>query len=110
MGKKRSPVAVLLLSIITLGIYFFVWYYKTNEELKAVSGQPFSSLLWTLMFLLPLIGLISVWKLGAHLEAAERKKGLTPRSGVVTFLLLAIPLVNIVGLPMTQAEINKVWS
>ncbi len=110
MGKKRNPVLVLVFSIITFGIYFFVWFYKSNEELKTVSGQPFNSILWTLLFLVPFAGLVSVWKFGEHIEDAEKKKGLQPRAGIVTFLLVAIPFVNIVGLPMTQAEINKIWS
>ena len=33
--KVRSPWAVALLPIITLGIYHLVWWYKINKELKA---------------------------------------------------------------------------
>ena len=33
--KIRSPWAVALLPIITLGIYHLVWWYKINKELKA---------------------------------------------------------------------------
>lgn len=109
MGKKRNPVLVLVFSIITFGIYFLVWFYKSNEELKTVSGEDFNSILWTLLFFIPLAGLVSVWKFGQHIEAAETKKKLQPRPALTTFLLMAIPLVQIVGLPMTQAEINKIW-
>jgi hypothetical protein len=31
--KVRSPVAVALLPLITLGIYSLVWYYKVNKEM-----------------------------------------------------------------------------
>ena len=31
---KRQPLGVLGLSFITLGIYFFYWYYKVNEEIQ----------------------------------------------------------------------------
>jgi hypothetical protein len=31
-GKRRGPWVVWLLAIITLGIYFLVWYYKVNNE------------------------------------------------------------------------------
>ena len=31
---KRNPLGVLGLSFITLGIYFFIWYYKINNEVK----------------------------------------------------------------------------
>jgi Domain of unknown function (DUF4234) len=30
---KRSPLGVLGLIVVTLGTYFFYWYYKVNEEL-----------------------------------------------------------------------------
>ena len=33
-GKTRGPWAVWLLSIITFGIYFLVWYYKINNEAR----------------------------------------------------------------------------
>ena len=39
VGKVRSPLAVLLLSIITVGIYGFYWYYKTFQEIKDYSGE-----------------------------------------------------------------------
>ncbi len=35
-GKKRNILAPLGLSIITLGIYGIVWYYKTNKELAEI--------------------------------------------------------------------------
>ena len=32
--KKRGPLAVLGLTIITFGIYYFYWYYQVNDELR----------------------------------------------------------------------------
>ena len=37
-GKIRNPLGVIGLSIITLGIYYFVWYYKVNKEMAEI-GQ-----------------------------------------------------------------------
>jgi hypothetical protein len=31
---KRNPLGVLGLSVITLGIYFFYWFWKINDELR----------------------------------------------------------------------------
>ena len=31
--KRRHPVAVWLLPLITFGIYSFVWWYKINAEM-----------------------------------------------------------------------------
>jgi hypothetical protein len=33
--KKREPLGVLGLLIITLGMYWFYWYYKINDESAA---------------------------------------------------------------------------
>ena len=33
VGKIRNPLGVVGLTIVTLGIYFFVWYYKVNKEM-----------------------------------------------------------------------------
>jgi hypothetical protein len=35
-AKMRSLWAVALLPLITLGIYFFVWYYKINKEMASL--------------------------------------------------------------------------
>jgi hypothetical protein len=32
--KKRNPLGVLGLTFLTLGVYFVVWYYKINDELR----------------------------------------------------------------------------
>jgi Domain of unknown function (DUF4234) len=32
--KRRDPLGVWLLSIVTLGIYGLVWYYKVNDEAR----------------------------------------------------------------------------
>src|ERR1700724_2814644 len=38
VGKVRGPGTVILLSIVTLGIYGVVWQYKTFKEMKDHSG------------------------------------------------------------------------
>ena len=44
--KIRSPWGVFFLSLITFGIYYFVWYYKTNKELQLYTDvSPGTSLL-----------------------------------------------------------------
>jgi hypothetical protein len=38
--KKRNPIAVLLLSYITLGIYVIYWLYATRKEIVERNGNP----------------------------------------------------------------------
>jgi hypothetical protein len=37
--KKRSPIAVLFLPIITFGIYVLVWYVKTKDEMNTLGAS-----------------------------------------------------------------------
>ena len=39
VGMKRSPVSVILLTIITLGIYGLYWQYVVFKDLKEYSGE-----------------------------------------------------------------------
>lgn len=109
MGKKRNPVLVMVFSVLTLGIYFFVWFYKTNEELNEISGENFNSLLWTLSFLIPIFGLMGIYLFAEHLHKAQSKKRVKGRSVGVYFLLVFISPLLFVGLPFVQKDINQLW-
>ncbi len=37
--KVREPVAVILLSIVTLGIYFYYWTYQVFREMKETTRE-----------------------------------------------------------------------
>ena len=39
LGDKRNILAILFLSVITLGIYWLYWYYIINYEMKKHSPQ-----------------------------------------------------------------------
>ena len=47
--KKRGPIAIWFIALVTLGVYFFVWYYKINDEtrryLRDDSIRPWHSVL-----------------------------------------------------------------
>ena len=49
---KRNPLGVLGLSIMTLGIYFLVWYYKINDELRRFENDETISPTRSLMAML----------------------------------------------------------
>lgn len=58
--KKRNPWGVWGLSLITFGIYSFVWWYKINRELRDYSqaiGRPLNNdpsvSVWAIIFAAP---------------------------------------------------------
>lgn len=54
--KHRNPLAVVALSIVTIGIYDLYWLYDTKKELNAKTQQHVPSILW--LILSPLVIII----------------------------------------------------
>jgi cytochrome bd-type quinol oxidase subunit 2 len=95
--NKRSPVTVVLLSIVTLGIYALVWHVKTKEEMNRSynAGIPTA---W--LILVPFVGAIYwLWK---WCEGAEKATGM---STISVFLLMM--LVPVVGIPVMTSKFNE---
>ncbi len=117
VGKIRNPLGVVGLTIITLGVYFFIWYYKVNKEM-AEMGQtrgtdelgtsPATSLMavlfgWILLFIPPLV---SEYKTCDRLNKAERLVGLEGMEAGLLFLLWIF--LGPVGHYLFQSNLNKV--
>jgi hypothetical protein len=117
-AKIRSPWAPALLPIITLGIYFFVWYYRINREMRdygrATGSQelgesPGMSLLAVTLGALVIVpALISTYNTARRIQTAQQIAGIEFRLNgwlaLVMYLLLAP-----VFFAYEQSELNKVW-
>ena len=77
-GLTRSPISVLLLSIITFGIYGIVWYYKINVELKnfnsSIQVNPTNMIL--LCIFVPYFMIFSIYSTGQRIQQAQAAAGL----------------------------------
>jgi len=114
--KVRSPWAVALLPIITLGIYHLVWWYKINKELKACGeaegydlGQnPTNSVLALFpggLIIIP--ALVTYWRGTERVQGASKIAGREPVSGWLALILyLIIPFAFPAYL---QVSLNNVW-
>jgi hypothetical protein len=111
--KKRDPLGVLGLSVITLGIYWFYWYYKINDEIRRYekddSVRPGIALLAiTLGWIIIVPPFISVYNTSKHIIRMEEKVGvsqtLSPALNIVLLLVLAIAVAV-----YSQEHLNKVW-
>jgi cytochrome bd-type quinol oxidase subunit 2 len=93
---KRSPVTVLILTLITLGIYGLVWHVQTKNEMNRAYATAIPTA-W--LILVPIVGaLYWMWKWS---EGAEKATG---TSAVSSFLLMM--LVPFVGIPVMVARFN----
>ena len=115
-AKVRSPWAVALLPIITLGIYHLVWWYKINKELKGYGeatgydlGQnPVNSLLALFpgaIILVPAV--ITLWRGTKRVQGASKIARREPVSGWIALILyLLIPFAFPAYL---QVSLNNIW-
>lgn len=109
--KRRNPWGVVGLTLITLGIYYYVWYYKTNNHLRyyGIEVSPAkATLAVSLGAILIVPPFVSYYNTAERIRRAQLKSGTEERIIPVLALLLLI-VVSIFGIPYYQSQINKAW-
>jgi hypothetical protein len=110
---KRNPLGVLGLSFITIGIYFFYWYWKINDELSTFehddSISPTRSLMAILFgWIIIVPPFIAIYNTAKHVQGDEQRLGVQPQlepALTIVFLLL-FSIAN--GLYI-QEHLNRLW-
>ena len=105
---------MFLLILVTLGMYYLVWYYKTNRELAdyGVGDSPGMSLLAiTLGGFLIVPPFVSEWRYFRRIGEAQQRAGLDHRISHVTGFVLY--LIALFLLPFeavyAQHHLNRLW-
>ena len=117
-AKIRSPWAAALLPIITLSIYYFVWYYKINREMRdlgqarntdELGDSPGTSLLAVTLGALILVpAIVSAVHTAQRIQKAQHLVGIQQLlSGWLSLVLYV--LITPAFWAYQQAELNKVW-
>lgn len=123
-AKIRHPVAVPVLTIITLGIYGLYWWYQINREMRdlglarGVDGlgeKPVNSLLaWFPGALIIVPPYVSLYNGCKRMQRAQEVtvRDVTFNGWIILVLILASFLIGIAGIIVPgyiQSELNKVW-
>jgi hypothetical protein len=110
---KRNPLGVLGLSLITLGIYFFVWYYKINVEVQRKENDQTMSPMRSLMamifgWLIIVPPFIAMYNTAKHVQAMETRLGIqqTLEPALTIVLMVLFSLGNGVYI---QEHLNRGW-
>ena len=110
--KKRGPLAVWGLGIITILVYYFVWYFKINKEAKNYLGdeaiRPGIALLAvSLGWIIIVPPFISVYHTGQRIERMQQKAGvqqtISPALGLLASFFYAVNMIYM------QEHLNRVW-
>ncbi|MCG8321173.1 MAG: DUF4234 domain-containing protein, partial [Cytophagales bacterium] len=108
IGKPRSIGLVILLSIVTLGIWTIVWSYQNGEEYKRFSGQGLGGVAY--LFITLLISPVTMFLLANEVEQRYRDQGREPRITTLWGLWFLLPFIgNIIWYVRIQRAINEFW-
>ena len=109
---RRHPLGVLGLSIITIGIYFFVWYYKINKELREAENDPTISPVRSLMamifgWILIVPPFLAMYNTAKHVQALEQRLGSQPIEPILTVILEVV--FSLGNGAYVQDHMNRAW-
>ena len=96
--KRVEPIAVIFLTIITLGIYALVWYVSTKDQMNSLGAKIPTA--W--LIIVPIVNFYWMWKFCEGVEYVTSKK----MEGVMAFILLC--LLGFIGMAIVQDSLNKV--
>lgn len=88
--KERNPLVVFLLSIITVGIYYWYWLVKTKGEMNRTAD---AGIMTAWIWLIPFIG--GLWWLWQYSVGVEKVTNGKYSSALAFIILLLIPGVGI---------------
>lgn len=116
-AKIRSPIGVIALSFITLGIYAIFWYYFINREMRDLgrannteelgTSPGMSVLAITLGAFIIVPPFVSIYNTCKRVMAASRLSGRDPMNGWLALVLFIVFSPALYA--YMQDSLNKVW-
>jgi hypothetical protein len=118
--QRREPALVLVLSIITLGIYLPFWYHGVYEDLKTLDGRtPTGHGFWLdFLFVILTFAIYGIWvdyQISRQIAEFEERNGLGPvqDTSIIAIILdvasyFTAFFTNVVTSAIQQDQINRV--
>ncbi len=107
-GAFYSVGLVILLTIITLGIYGAFWTYRTNEDLKKHNGDGLGGVLGVVIFIL--LGVVLMFTIPNEIKNMYERDGRESPISALWGLWFLLPLIgNIIWYIKVQHELNAFW-
>ena len=109
VGDMRQPLTVVLLTIVTLGIYGLWWYYRNFEDMKQYSGAGVGGLIGLLLAIF--LQIVTIFLLPAEVGNLYEREGTARPCSWVTGFWNLIPIAGwIIWVYKVQNRINDFWS
>jgi Domain of unknown function (DUF4234) len=95
---QRSVATVVILTIVTFGIYGIIWYWTNATEMKNKGYD----VMHPIMIFIPIANIIFMWKFCGGVEKATNGKF----SQVISLILILV--LGIIGMALIQNAYNEV--
>lgn len=111
LGQRRGVVFVLLIGLVTIGIYWIYWAYKTQEEVKQHSGQGVGGVLGLVIWILlsPVSAFLIPSEVGKMYALDGRAPPVTGWTGLWLFPFGLFLIPAIVWWVKVQGALNRYW-
>lgn len=109
VGSPRSTGLTIVLTIVTLGLWAWVWSYQNGRELKehARTGLGGAAYLVITIFLSPL----TMFLMASEVEQLYRREGKEPPITTIWGLWFLLPLIgNVIWYVRIQRSLNDYWT
>lgn len=111
IGRVRPTGMCILLSIVTLGIYAYVWWYQTHEEMKRHTGQGIGGgiALVIALFVAPVLAFLTPYEVSTLEERRGKVSPVSALTGLWYVLGWIILIGPIVWFVKVNGALNNYW-
>jgi hypothetical protein len=105
----RNVGKTILLTIVTLGIYSFIWVYRTHEELKTSNGEGLGGAIGLILYIFT--GVATWFLVPMEIEKAYAKVGRPSPVKTMDGLWVLLPIIGaFIWYPKVQKALNELSS
>ena len=109
IGKPRSVFLVIVLTIVTFGIWTIVWSYQNGDELKRHANTGLGGIAY--LFITLLISPVTMFLMAGEVEQLYRRKGMEPPITTIWGLWFLLPFIgNFIWYVRIQYALNDYWA
>ena len=107
-GPYNSPWLVVLLMIVTCGIWGIFWTYRTSEDLKKYNGDGLGGVLGIVIYLL--LSVVLMFTIPGEIEKMYQRDGRQSPVSPLWGLWFLLPIVGLfIWYFKVQNTLNEFW-
>ena len=107
-----DPAILLLLCLVTCGIYYYFFIYRTTKETLAYTGEQDMDPALDILLIIVTCGLWMLYwdyKTAQRIARMQAMAGLPSRDNAILYLVLNLLGVGIINALIEQSHLNEIW-